>query len=363
MMTFRRLFPICALAIVGVALLAGCKGGNAKAPLADGGDTLRFKYATLLTVVKYPGRTHVEIKNPWKQGTTLHEYDFERPLSRMVVSTTAHCQLIDWLGKVESVKGVCDAQYIHVPSIADGLRKATIADCGNALAPDIERIIDLKTDAILLSPFENSGGYGRIEQLGVTIVETADYMEVSPLARAEWIRLYGILLGCEQKADSLFRVVESNYLALRGKISKSQKGRSILTERKTGSVWYCPGGRSTIGQLIKDANGGYAFSDDTHSGSLSLPFEQVLDKAGDADVWAFLTYDTTGMDEKRLLAEYNGYKELKAMTTGEVYECNTLSTRYFEEVPFRPDFILREFIQLLHPAIDMGGLKYYHRIE
>ena len=74
-----------------------------------------------------------------------------------------------------------------------------IVDCGNGMNPDIEKIIDLRPDAIMLSPFENSGGYGRVGKLGVPVIECADYMETSPLGRAEWLRFYGLLVGQEQR--------------------------------------------------------------------------------------------------------------------------------------------------------------------
>jgi iron complex transport system substrate-binding protein len=66
------------------------------------------------------------------------------------------------------------------------------------MAPDIERIIALKPEAILLSPFENSGGYGKLDKLHVPIIEAADYMESSPLGRAEWMKFYGMLFGNEE---------------------------------------------------------------------------------------------------------------------------------------------------------------------
>jgi len=138
---------------------------------------------------------------------------------------------------------------------------------------------------------------------------------------------------------------------------------SILTERKTGSVWYCPGGRSTLGQLIADAKGGYAFSDDQHSGSLPLSFEQVLDKAGNTDVWAFKYHGDRPMSRRDLLEEFHGYTGLKAFRHGMIYECNCSKVPYFDEIPFRPDYLLREFIILLHPDIThLGKLRYYQKI-
>jgi iron complex transport system substrate-binding protein len=103
----------------------------------------------------------------------------------------------------------------------------------------VEKIIDQRPDAIFLSPFENSGGYGKLEEIDIPLVECAEYMEKTPLGRAEWLRFYGILFGCEQKADSLFHVVDSNYNTLKAQATQrdgsfvisamSQKNRPPVT--------------------------------------------------------------------------------------------------------------------------------------
>ena len=117
----------------------------------------------------------------------------------------------DWC--FESIGGVCDLKYIKLQEVQDGCRTGSIADVGNGMNPDIEKIIDLHPDAIMLSPFENSGGYGRVEKLNIPIIECADYMETSALGRAEWMRFYGLLFGEAQKADSLFAEVEKTIMS------------------------------------------------------------------------------------------------------------------------------------------------------
>lgn len=105
-------------------------------------------------------------------------------------------------------------------------------------------------------PFQDAH-YERLTQTGIPLLLLADYMESSPLGRAEWMRFYGRLTGKAREADSLFLRVDSIYQGLRAQARRLPKGRSLLTERKTGSVWYCPGGQSTIGQLLADAHAGY----------------------------------------------------------------------------------------------------------
>lgn len=347
-----------------LALLAGaCKRNGTTAQHAND----RFaKYARLIQCVDSQGQQVFSIMDPWQQGHVLQRLSPREPFRRVVVFTTSHCQLLEYLGLADRIVGVCDAQYILVSDIRHRLAlpdgaEGRIADCGNSMNPDLERIVALKPDAIILSPYEGMS-LGRLARLGIPVILAADYMETSALGRAEWMRYYGRLLGAGRRADSLFHVVDSTYQQLRTYAATLPAGRSILTERKTGATWYTPGGKSSIGVLIKDANGRYAFAADTHSGSLPLSVEQIIAKAGQSDVWAFKINGARMMTKADLLGEYHGYEALKAFRTGEIYECNCSQVPYFEEVSWRPDYLLRELIQLLHPGTDLGGLRYYKKL-
>ena len=371
------------------------------------GDTLPMKYAQLLTIVKHSDAySEVMIGNPWKKGTALHRYilvpkgkegdetvaklaeqptgsgaggaidTVRTPVENSVVFTSPHCQLMYELGAKDAIRGVCDLGYINIPDIKkraaakaecadvsskDEQRQA-IVDCGSSMAPDIERIIALKPQALLISPFENSGGYGKLDKLHIPIVETADYMETSPLGRAEWMKFYGVLFGSDG-SDSLFSAIEKEYLSLKAQAAELPKGLSILTERKMGNVWYVPGGQSTIGVLLKDANARYIFEDDTHSGSLAMSPEQILAKGKKVDVWAFKYFEPQPLTRPQLLQEYKGYGALLAFNTKDIYECSTSNQPYFELTSFHPEILLREFIILAHQDSFFGKLRFYKRLD
>jgi iron complex transport system substrate-binding protein len=353
-----------------------------------------MKYAEHITIVRCEGYTKVVMQNPWKAGEVLHTYELvprggeraarEResgttvvsvPLRRSVVFNTAHAWLIGTLGAAEQVAGVADLRFMQLPWVHQLVRAGRIADCGDSMSPDMEKIIDLDADAILLSPFENSGGYGRIEKLGVPLIACADYMETSALGRAEWMKFYGLLYGKEQEADSLFHVVDSAYQKLKASLHLPHEGErhevrpalkgvpKMITEKLTGSTWYVPGGKSSVGRLIADAGGRYAWADDGHSGSLALSFEAVLDKSGDADVWIFNDFGERPMTYGRLAAEYRGYGQLKAFRNHNVWYVNSLRVPYFEEVSFRPDWLLRDYICMLHPQLGLGEPRYYVKMK
>lgn len=368
---------LCSILLIALSLFS-CGGRMDR--LLGSGDSVAFKYATLPSIVEYDGYTVVNIENPWKDGKALHTYvlvpkDAEvpvhlpkgtvirTPLQKAVVFTTVHCSLLMDLGCQDKIAGVADLKYIKIPWIQKQVKAGRIVDCGDGMSPLIEKIIDLHPDAILLSPFENSGGYGRLEELDIPLVECAEYMEVSPLARAEWMRFYGLLFGCQKKADNLFAEVDKNYNNLKKIAEKAGEGRSLMIDKQVGSVWYVPGGRSTIGQMVKDAGGQYPWAYDEHSGSLSLPFETVLEEAFDTEVWMFRYDSEQPMTPDMLLSEQEGYGQFRAFQTGEVYGCNVRTTRFYEESPFRPDRLLNDFIQIIHPDIKgVKPLRYYRKL-
>ncbi len=368
------------------ALLVSC-GGRQTTASQEAGDTVVFKYATQLNIVRHEDYTEVEVKNPWKEGKILHRYLLvpdsidpqdisltsyhspltstivRTPLRRSVMFTTVHCAMLMSFGCEQSITGVADLKYIKIPWIHEQVKAGRITDVGEGMSPVVEKIIDQRPDALFLSPFENSGGYGRLEEIGIPIIECAEYMEPSPLARAEWLRFYGMLFGCEQKADSLFAVVDSSYCALKG-LFTVDKQKSVLLDKVTGSVWYVPGGRSTIGQMIQDAGGNYPWADDDHSGSVSLPFEAVLEKAGEADVWLFRYSSDHDITPDELLSEHHGYGQFKAFRSGEIYGCDVERSLFYEESPFRPDWLLGDYIHILHPDIpNLPPLRYYKKVK
>lgn len=427
-------------ALLALLVQTACQGGKTTAGEAEEGDTLKMKYAKLLTIVKHGEKgtaslnndaedaeyqyAEVNVANPWKAGTLLHRYilipkgkegdemvarlalqrtsgmgcttdTVRTPVERSAVFIAPHCQLMYELGCQQAIRGVCDLDYINIPDVKKraalsrntAARKASsgnvsagkasvgnsIVDCGSSMAPDIERIIALKPEAILLSPFENSGGYGKLDKLHIPIIEAADYMESSPLGRAEWMKFYGMLFkkdgnapktalaaSCEPKADSLFAKIEKEYLKLKAEAAGYPKGLSILTERKTGNVWYVPGGQSTIGILLKDANARYIFEDDEHSGSLAMSPEQILAKGKQVDVWAFKYFGGAPLSQAQLLQEYDGYKALAAFSRGNIYQVDTSTVPYFELTSFHPELLLREFIILAHGE-RFGKLRFYKK--
>ena len=359
--------------LITATLLCACHGGSQFQ--AEGGI---MELASHITVKETAHSYHVKIANPWQKGTLLHtytftdsiptDYKFSRaenivhvPLERVVVMTNSLAHLMVELGVQDCIAGVCEPEYISDSLIRSRLADGTIADCGNSMYPTIEKIMELRPDAIMVSPFEQTG-YGQLEKLGIPLLECADYMETSPLSRAEWIRFYGRLFGVAERADSLFDKISADYESLKEKASRTTFRPKVMLDTRSGSAWYVAGGESTIGRMIADANAEYIFADNKKSGSVPLSFETVFEKARDADVWLLKNSGSVTLTYSLLESDFKSYSSFKPFKEHNIWVCNVNEVPYFELTSFHPEMLLGEFISIFHPEISNGRL-FYHPIE
>lgn len=373
----RRLLTL----LVAVAFLASCKGSHASASSEEEGEVLPLKYAENLTVREFPDFTEVTVRNPWDTLKTLQKYILvERdsampaglpegtiikvPVTNALVYSTVHNSLITELGAMDAIGGICNSKYVNGKELQARLASGRIVDCGVSLSPDLEKIIKLNPQVIMLSPFENNDKYAKVGELGIPIIECADYMETSPLGRAEWVRFYGMLFGKQDVADKMFAETESNYLKLKQIANGLAIKPKVIIDQRYGQVWNVPGGVSTMGRLIEDAGGINPFASYEQSGSVPLAPEKVLAEAHDADVW-FVRYN---QEKDKSLRELGNdapiNSQFKAYKNRRVYGCNTRYIDFYEETPFHPDRLLEDMISAMHPELsNHTSHHYYHLMQ
>lgn len=338
-----------------------------------------FKYMNGLTIYHHENYTEVKVKNPWVEGKVLHSYILVHrdsvlpdnlpngtlvrvPLKNILVYSGVHAEAIGELGHISSVQAVCDAPFFKNDVIVEGLKSGKVVDCGSTMAPVAEKIISKSPEAIILSPFQNAG-YGILENLGTPIIEMADYMETTPLGRAEWIKFLGLLFDCEEKADSIFDSVVNEYESLKSYADTVGTRPKVISEYVMSGVWYVPGGKSYKAILYKDAGALYPWSDDNSSGSLALDFPQVLNVAGDADFW-LVSIIGTDLTKNSFLNLFSHNDEFEAFKKGNVFFANTSTSKLYEETPFHPNLLLKEYIKIFHPELLPNyDLKYYKKID
>ena len=346
-----------------------------------------IEHASLLQIQELKdGISLCRITNPWKKYEIAAQYllvpsfinDFgekdiieinekfgqsriiRTPLERMTLTSSCHGYLLEQMGALDNIAIFCDPEYVIYKPVKEQIDNGDIINGGTSMAPNIETILSKESDAILISPFENASA-GNISTLQIPIIYCADYMETSPLGRAEWMKFYGRLVNKTQEADSLFCLVESRYDSIKNNFQKNNIAKTtniLLSELPYQSTWYIPGGKSTMGILYHDAGYKYPWIDDEHSGSLALSAETVLSIAQNADVWVFKYLSDHDYTLSELLQQNPYYGQFKATQEGNVYGCNTQSSDFYDVTPFRPDIMLEEL-----KNIENDSTRYFKRLK
>ena len=366
-------------AFIAALTLCSCGGGKSERYADMPGDTLTHR-SELLTLIDRGDFVTAEIADPWNSGKRLAAYalvdrnkDIPQgldeeftvvavPLQRSVIFSSTNSAAIAELGALNAIAAVADGNF-YTPSdtVARLIAQGRITDIGSSMSPDPEKIVNLEPDALLVSPFQNAG-HGVLEDLGVPVIECADYMENSPLARAEWILFLGELYGNRQLARDIFTQVSTDYEALTFKAALSSYRPLVLPELVVSGVWYVPGGQSYMATMFADAGAAYPWADDSSTGSLQLSIEQVIDKASDADIWIMRNFAPLRSNAD-LLALSPLYSEFKAFREGRVYNCDTSSRPIFNDIAFHPERVLLDFIIIFHPELFPGlECTYYQNL-
>lgn len=380
-----RTLPCLIIALAAVALpgLSSCnRNGSGVDDIIVGAatpDTLTH-HCHYLTLVDFGnGTTLAEITNPWDSTRQLARYllvdrdsampeqlpadvsVIRTPVQNAAVFSAVHTSAINELGAIGAVKSVADAAYFPKnDTVCALLAQGKVTDVGTSEMPSVERLAAAGTEVVLRSPMQ--GANAASFPTGMVAVEMADYLETSPISRAEWILLIGRLFGKDAEAQTIFSDVVADYSDLALKVKLADKTTpKVLTETEVSGVWYVPAGKSYQARMLADAGASYPWSDTDGTGSLALSLESVAEKAMDADMWLVRSfgYETTPATLKAMNPRYAAFKAWK---DGEVYICNSAERLIFNDMAFHPEKILADYVAIFHPELMPGyELKYFRK--
>ena len=248
------------------------------------------------------------------------------PLNRVAALSTSQVGYMLRLGLRDKIVGVSDGQYIVDSILYERAQKKTVASIGYD-AGALEKLMALNLDLVL--DFTTGGDYDNYEQIARTnlpLMLTSEWQENTPLAKLEWIKLYGILFGIRPLADSIYRQEKEKYETLKTLIAsfaarndeKTSNSRCprVLAGMSYGGVWHASGGKSFTANLVRDAGGCYVWASDT-SRELTFSFEEVYALADSVDVWVNPSMFATA-DE--ILALEPRVKNIKAFRDKQVFQ-------------------------------------------
>ncbi|MDR2622852.1 MAG: ABC transporter substrate-binding protein [Dysgonamonadaceae bacterium] len=360
-------------------VLSSCRKENntGSSDITLSGDSIYF--AKGFRIETHDDYTLATVRNPWKPERELQRFilipksvalpEFlpegilvRTPLERTVSFGSVQCSFFAEFDALQTLVGVCEPNFINIPFVQNGVREGKIADVGQATNPNLEKIMFIEPEALFTTPIEETGT-GQISALNIPSIECVDYMESSPLGRAEWIRFFALFFEKRALADSLFSQTVNNYKALQELTLNLEIRPTVFTETIYSGIWWLPGGNSYMAHFFRDAGADYLWKEDTQTGSIGLSFESVLEKAEKADCWLIKYNSSNELTLSELVKNYPNYAFFDAYKKGNIYICNTGKVTYYEELPIHPDYILKDLVWIFHPELLSGYQpKYYRRI-
>lgn len=300
-----------------------------------------------------PGASYVLVRcgapAPELDGALADAPQIQVPVRTTYAVSTTHLPALAALGAADTVTGVATSDFVSTPEVVERIKAGKVTQFADVGAVNAEKVIAAHPD-VLISDGMDSPAYGRIQKSGVPVLAAPDWLEQSPLGRAEWIKFFAALTGTEKKAESVYRDIKKQYLDVVATLKDVPKTEALLGGITNGT-WAMPSGASYFGKLVADAGGAYPWSDTRDQGSLQLSVESVIAKAREARVWLL-----TDPVAKTVADLYRQDPRYRAFTTPAQRAWNNNKAvnagggnDYWERGVLRPDLVVADLAAILHP--------------
>ncbi len=338
-----------------------------------------LKYAKGFDIQHFKNYTKLTIKAPFQNSTETFEFilisdksngdlnTIQIPINSIVVTSTTHIPMLELLQVENKLVGFPNTDYISSPKTRSLIEKGAIRELGHEESINTELLLDLKPDLVVgFSLSSNNKMFSVIEKLGIPVLLNGDWVEETPLGRAEWIKFFGVLFDKEKMADSIFNDIEKNYLEAKDIASKATEKPTVISGGLFKDVWNLPAGDSFEAAFLKDANTNYLWKDSEGKGSLSLNIENVFEKGKDAELWISPSYYKT---LEQLNNANDMYPKFNAFQNKNIFSYVNKQGElggiiYFELAPARPDLVLKDLIKIAHPELLKNyDLTFYERLK
>ena len=364
-------------------LLAGCAGGG-----------VPFDHTLFSEVIYSPthatgfeirgceegNSTLIVVKNPWQgaddveqmllidrdgtfntSGTDIQRIDHDA--KRIICMSSSYVAMLSTIGKQEAIAGVSGINFISDKYVAANSDK--IGDVGYDNNINYEMVVALNPDLVLLYGVMGASGMeSKLRELGIPYLYLGEYVESSPLGKAEWMVAVGEITGARDKAVEIFSTISERYTALATEVSLAAKEcKQVMLNTPYRDSWFIPSEQNYIARIIRDAGGEPFTIAGTGNSSQPIDIEQAYIWASEADVW--LNVGASNSLEE-LIRQNPKFADVKAVREKRVYNNNARQTTqggsdFWESGVVRPDVILQDLVTILQG--NEGELYYYKQLK
>lgn len=331
--------------------------------------------------------TLITVRNPWQGAEGVEKRLFisregegvpegfegqviEGSAERVVCMSSTYVAMIDAIGCTERVVGVSGIDFIYNSRVREAASEGRVHDVGHDSNINFELLLTLRPDVVLIYGVagENGVANAKLDELNIPYFYLGDYVEESPLAKAEWTVVVAEILGVRERGEALFAGIENRYLELRKRVEESATERpTVMFNTPYRDTWYMPSSRSYAVRIVEDAGGQYVYDGNHGTASQPIDLELAYVLTREADYWInvgqYATLEALRRDNPRFV-------RAKAVREGRVYSSDRRATAkggsdFWESAVVNPDVVLRDLVAILHPELNLVSeeLTYYKRIE
>ncbi|MCE1198760.1 MAG: ABC transporter substrate-binding protein, partial [Marinilabiliales bacterium] len=247
----------------------------------------------------------ITVNDPWQKSVNTHfTYYLRRagaklpenlgdtaiftiPVRRVVCLSTTHAGFLDALDEWQSIIGISGSKYLNNLHLQQQIQDGKLAEVGNENGLFYEKLVDLKPDVVFAFGVgaDVNNQLSKLKDLGIPVVMVGEYLEATPLAKAEWLRFFGAFFDKTSLADSLFQEITNQYHTIKSSVKRDEKRPGVLTGLPFKETWWMAGGASNLARLIQDAGGEYLWGANDSREAFPVSLEEVFIRAAKADFW------------------------------------------------------------------------------
>lgn len=371
-------------AIVAVCLTVVTACGHRAASLEDFDVTVYVPhYASGFEIVgtENAASTIIKVRNPWQGAESIETklliarngeqapdgFDgqiLRNDAERVICMSSTHVAMLDAAGAVPAVVGVSGLDYVSNEYVSN--HRDRIGDVGYDGNIDYERVIALNPDLVLLFGVNGASGMeSKLRELDIPFVYVGEYLEESPLGKAEWMIAVGETVGRRSEAEKAFAPIPERYNALKRRIAETTlEAPSVMLNTPYGDSWFMPSTGNYVAQLITDAGGHYIYTKNDTDRSQPIGLEEAYLLTSQADMW--INVQAASLDDLR--RRFPKFADARCIRNGYVWACDRRTNPaggndYWESGVVHPDLVLRDLVKIFHPESVEDEFVYYRRLE
>ena len=246
----------------------------------------------------------------------------QQPIENVYIASTGMVSLLDAIGALDAVKLVgSEVSGWYIDGVVERMEDGCIEFGGKYSEPDYEQMtakgIQLHVDTTMVN--NNPEVLEKFDELGIpNFVETSS-AEGHPLARVEWVKVFGVILGYEEEAQRYF---DGQKALLEAATAAESSGKTVAMGYITSSdKCYARNGGDYMAQMIGLAGGEYIRADmkPGEGGNSSLTFEDWYAGFKDADCLFYVNFARSFESLDDMIAYNPLFADFKSVQNGNVW--------------------------------------------